>query len=79
MARELVAYCDVCKKPDAVEYSISKTKDGHWLIDLCEEHGAELEALAEKGRPVEHPRPGRVGQSRYDQYVRGVPDLPAEG
>lgn len=74
MAREMVAKCDVCGKPDAVEWNIARSGDGHWIVDLCVEHGQAIEDVAGKGRLVEHTKPARAGRTRYDAYVRGVPE-----
>lgn len=75
MAREMVAYCDVCKKPNAIEWNVTRAVDGHWIIDLCEEHAEAVLDIVKHGRHVERVRPARAGRTRYSAYVRGVPPV----
>lgn len=72
MARDVVVTCDVCNKPDAVEWSVAQSGDGHWAVDLCPEHGGVILELVAKGREVAQTRPSGTGR-KYSRYVRGLP------
>jgi hypothetical protein len=76
VAREMVVNCDVCGKPGASEWTVGRTGDGHWTVDLCTEHAEVVQGVADKGRPVQPSAPGRP-RTRYDRYVRGLPPLAA--